>query len=679
MANGVNIKMGVSGIAQFKQNMTVAKNSVKTLDEALKLNEKQFKATGDAEEYMKTKSELLKKKIEEQKAIVAQAEKALDAMTRNGVDKASKSFQDMQQQLLRAKSGMLDAETALGNIGVAAEEADSGITGLKNDMDGIGKKISFKTITDGIDTITSGLEKAARKAWELGTKIVKATLGGGSWADDLQEMADKYELSPEDMYRIQQTANIIDISVDSILGAKQRMEKTIGAGSSETADILQQLGLSTAVDTDPDEQFWKIGEAIMQMGDAYERENAAQKLFGKSWRELIPLFKTGREEYEKTNASWSWIGDEQFNSLTKMDDQYKKLQSEWETFQLTMEAALAGPMTEGMETLTGLVKEFNNYLQSDKGQEMLKQLGDTVSSLLQNLTSIDPAKIIEGFNTAVDTVVKSLKWLEENKDNVVGWLEAILGGWATLKITGGALKILNLLNGLQWLKSNPNIQLPGTDTGTGGVTQAAASGGVFTMAQNALTGAAAKVSSFLANTGNLMPVLGDRLLNETNVGRAIRDGGDILEGLSQDFKEKGEEINKNLETFVDDWNNNVIVKAVTDRSENQDAADRGPWGANWAPSYMGGYGMSTDDVARSINRMNEITEEMINNQSGSNGNSENVNSWWDKAMGLPGQITSAIYDAISQVRLFIDGQVAGQILTPYISFGMAGNLLEMTQ
>ena len=38
----VSVKMGVSGIGQFKQGMNEAQASVKTLDAALKANEEQF-------------------------------------------------------------------------------------------------------------------------------------------------------------------------------------------------------------------------------------------------------------------------------------------------------------------------------------------------------------------------------------------------------------------------------------------------------------------------------------------------------------------------------------------------------------------------------------------------------------------------------------------------------------
>ena len=75
MASGVNVKMGVSGVAKFKQDMNQAKQSVKTLDAQLALTEKQFKASGDAESYMTEKAALLQAKLEQQKSVLATAEK----------------------------------------------------------------------------------------------------------------------------------------------------------------------------------------------------------------------------------------------------------------------------------------------------------------------------------------------------------------------------------------------------------------------------------------------------------------------------------------------------------------------------------------------------------------------------------------------------------------------------
>ena len=49
---GIDVKMGVSGLSEFKNNLNAAKQSLKTMDAQLTLTENEFKATGNAEKYM---------------------------------------------------------------------------------------------------------------------------------------------------------------------------------------------------------------------------------------------------------------------------------------------------------------------------------------------------------------------------------------------------------------------------------------------------------------------------------------------------------------------------------------------------------------------------------------------------------------------------------------------------
>ena len=451
MASGVNVKMGVSGVAQFKQNISQAKNAVKTLDAQLSLTEKQFKATGDSESYVAEKTELLKAKMEAQKRVIANTEEALQKMTEQGVDRASKAYQDMYQQMINAKGALIDTETALGNIGTAAGEANDGVSDMNESLKGIDKKLSYDMVLDGLSTITSGIEKVIRKAWELGAALVRNTLGAGAWADELQETAAKYEITPEQLQRMRKTASIIDTDAETILAAKNKMKQVIGAGGNNTTDALEALGLGTIVETDPEEQFWKIGEAIMNLGDAYERENAAQKLFGRSWRELIPLFQAGREEYDKVNKSWSVLEDDQLDGLAKMDDQYQTMQREWETFKMELLDAFSGPLTEGMETITGLFQELNKYLDSPQGQAMLAQIGETVSGLIGDLTNINPEDVINTLRDIIDGIVDGLKWIDENKDAVKTAIEVIAGAFVTMKVAMLGINIAKVVNGAKSL------------------------------------------------------------------------------------------------------------------------------------------------------------------------------------------------------------------------------------
>jgi hypothetical protein len=47
--------------------------------------------------------------------------------------------------------------------------------------------------------------------------------------------------------------------------------------------------------------------------------------------------------------------------------------------------------------------------------------------------------------------------------------------------------------------------------------------------------------------------------------------------------------------------------------------------------------------------------------------------------GLPGVIEGAILAGMSQIKINIDGQTAGQVLTPYVSAGMGGMVLAVTK
>ena len=55
----VSVKMGVSGVAQFKKGMKESQAAVKTLEAALKLNETAMKDYANQEQYLQNKTELL--------------------------------------------------------------------------------------------------------------------------------------------------------------------------------------------------------------------------------------------------------------------------------------------------------------------------------------------------------------------------------------------------------------------------------------------------------------------------------------------------------------------------------------------------------------------------------------------------------------------------------------------
>ena len=479
MATGVNVKMGVSGVAQFKQGMKESQAAVKNLDQQLKLNEQQLKLNGDAEVYLQNKTKLLEEQIAKQKEVCKNAQSALEAMRKNGVSETSAEFQRMQTQMYKASTDLMEMQTQLQNVGEAGDTAANGVSEMNSQIDRVAKNSSWDNITSGVDKITGAMKAAAETAARMGRSIIQATLGGGQWADELATTATQWELTPEQVYRMRQTANIIDTDAETIYAARKKLVTAMGKdGNKETMGAFAALGISDLSGTDENIEnvFWSAGEALMKFDDEVAKNEYAMKLFGKSWDQLIPIFTAGRDEYNAMMESWTWIGDEQFESLTKLDDASQKMNTEFEALKLQFESTMADVMTPVMETLTGLMKEFNEYLQSEDGQRMLDSLGQAVSSLFSELGKIDPEQVVSGLVDVFNKITAGFEWIIKNKQGVFDALKYIAGGFALMKIAGLAANIGKIVSGLGGLNGGgggggtsggTNVPAPAGNSGTG--------------------------------------------------------------------------------------------------------------------------------------------------------------------------------------------------------------------
>ena len=666
MASGATVKLGVEGISQFKNNMNQAKQAVKTLDAQLSLSEKQFKQTGDSESYMAEKTELLKAKLEQQKAVVDNAQKALDDMASRGVDRASKSYQDMYRQMITAKGALIDTENQLNGVAEAGDKVSDGVSEMNAQLKRVGDGVNFQQVTTGIGNITGGLEKAAKKAVNLGRKIFDAMMGAGSYADDLKTRASQYGLSTEELQRMDKTANLIDTSVEAILNAQKKLKKGIGSADKGVMGAYAEL-LGEGYDPKKagwENAFWDAGEALMKFADEEEKEVYAQKLFGRSWNELLPLFEAGRKEYEETNASWKVLSEEQIDSLGKMDDEYQKLKENVEQLKMSMLAEFAEPMASLLTTINEKVNEFSEWLQSDDGRAVV--------------------------DSVVGKVKEAIEWISDPKNiqTAIDALKAILTGWGILKLTGGALQTLNLVNGVKGLLGK-GAGASGTSaaaTGTAAAAGAKASAGAGIAGARAAS-AAASVANAAQIAGPVAAAAIDRFMNETNAGRALRDGGGLAgmwEGLKQDVNEKAEEVQHNAETFEDDWKNNVIVKKAKQIGRYNRIAAENTYGDDLtAEEAMAlvtpkarpnaqeqGYSGTLAEFERLAKATEDLTGE------GTREVKTAGEDMQDAAKKLPAEVAQAIRDQMNGMVVQMDGESVGTVLLPYLDYRMAQYILN---
>lgn len=406
---GVSVKMGVTGVATFKRNIGDAEAKIKALNAALKLNESQLKLTGNQETYMSNKVKILKDRINAQIQVVREAEKALKAMKDKGVNPASKEFQDMQTKVYQAATKLTNMKTELKNVETNSGKAATGLNKTNESLKSLNKAKAWDNVADGIGKVTKTLEQGARAAINFGNKIMGSVKESTGWADELLTLSAQTDIDVETLQKMEHLAEIVDTEVDAIITAKKRMSKA--AAGDGAKDIKELFGIDVA-GKDPEDLFWDLGEALLGMGEAFDKEAAAQKVFGRNWNELLPLFKLGRTEYEKMLNEQTYLTEEQVQNLGNADDK---------------------------------IKQFEQQIAQMKN-EFWSENADKITELLQ--------------------------WLMDNKDGVYNALAVIAAGFGLLKIGVFAANMGKVLNGFKEL----GLLGGGTAAANGVGTTAAASG-----------------------------------------------------------------------------------------------------------------------------------------------------------------------------------------------------------
>ena len=607
MASGVNVKMGVTGVAQFKADINTAKQSLKTLDEQLTLTEKEYKATGDAEAYMQRKTEQLQAKLETQQRICNDAEKALEQMRSNGVDMSSKAFQEMLRTLTKAKGEMIDTQAELQNIGSSANEARDGAEKMNSELKNIGAGVSWDNVTKGLGDIISKLENGARAAINFGKKVADSAMGSTGWADDILHLAQVYGTDAETIQKMKNVSEFIETDLETIMNAQSRLAKN--------KDSLPELLGFSADGMTVEQAFWKAGEAIQGMTDEFQKEEAAQKVFGRGWKELIPLFSEGQEEYNRQLAETDVLTNAQVEALGKADDSFKQIQQQVE--------------------------------------------------LMKNQFWAENA----------DKITELLQWIIDNKEGVVAAIGAIGVAFGGLKLAEMALNVAKVVDGFKNLGVLKGAGEAAGAAGASGATStvgALGATGLGGLAGLGLIGASAawavdrriNHADLVRGTDENLAVRAqgvNDLLRDYILAQRAAESDDILEKSEDEVEAIFNKVQETYDALIGAEGGQDALNAYSDwRQEN-------------ALGYMDW------ELPEAIDKMNQAADELTGGSDKQKQSSSEMSTAANTLKGMPAEVYDAILKGFSNVKIYIDGQQAGSALTPYVNSSMAGILMTLNK
>jgi hypothetical protein len=322
-----------------------------------------------------------------------------------------------------------------GPIDKAARDLDRQTQGMRKGLDGF--SASLKTIGAGIAGFLSGAAVAGFAGLAVGIKKTVDSM------DELSKSAQKVGVTTEELSKLAYAGDLADVSLETITSTLGKLTKAQAAAldeSSKTAKVFDALGVSvknadgslrssTAVLGD-------FAERFKDLGGSPEAIAAGFQIFGRSFQELIPLLKDGREGIQSAGDELERFGGvistdagqaaEEFNdNLTRLKTQFG--------------AIFAQVAQQLLPTLVKLSDDLKDLAGNG-------DLARNAVSLLSSAIDLGIG-IFKAYNAAVDNVSVAI---EQAIKSYAGWTEITKNvatfGFADGSVVDGINKIRDATN-----------------------------------------------------------------------------------------------------------------------------------------------------------------------------------------------------------------------------------------
>jgi len=253
-----------------------------------------------------------------------------------------------------------------------------------------------------------------------GTALVAMTLTAAKAADDLLDLSIITGISAEKLQEMSIAGGMIGTNLDTMTIAQTRLTRSVYEalnGNKELIKAFQTLGITLYDNNgnlkDANTLFWEALEALGKIEDPVLRDGLAMELMGKSARELNPLIKAGKENFDALTESLRSLGiilsSEDLQTLADLNDKMDILKAG--------AAALASKIALELEpTITKWVDKAIEQI--PKISQKIEELGDWWNSL--NDTQKKAIGTIIGIGVAGGPVLLALAAVVNAVKSIIG-------------------------------------------------------------------------------------------------------------------------------------------------------------------------------------------------------------------------------------------------------------------
>ena len=322
-----------------------------------------------------------------------------------------------------------DTESAMRSINAFSDTIRTTARLVRDSEDDLSPKANGDGLNDANDSLEKLKErvlKVAEHIRNVSNSVVSAAIDFSNYADSFDKMSQRVGMSSETLSELSYAATLSGTSIerveDSFKGLTQKIVEAVNKGGDADA-LFSSIGLSAqdlAAST-PEEQFYKVADAIANISDPTRRAAVAMQVFGESGHELLPLLSGGSA------------------GLNKMRNEARELGATVSTSSATMGAEFGDAMTRIKTATNGIKNEFLTALTPTliKASEHLKNILSFVSTMARRFPTTTStivtfgaaiagaAYAVKGLTTTAQALNVALKFMTSTNPAVLALTAAI--------------------------------------------------------------------------------------------------------------------------------------------------------------------------------------------------------------------------------------------------------------
>lgn len=253
--------------------------------------------------------------------------------------------------------------------------------------------ISLKKYQDQMKAMKPSLQDLSNKTQELAdkTKVLStAAVAGltglaglavkaGVAADDLNTLSKQTGFTTDELQKMQYAADRIDVSMETITGAAQKMTKQLASSESKFTDLNVATRNQDGTFRSITDIFYDTVTALSQIQNETERDTAAMDIFGKSAASLAGVIDDGgaalRTLGQEAENAGLILSQDTLDAANKFNDAIDELKAKAQAAFLSAGATLADNLVPAMEKLL------------DVGGKLLSFIANLDSGTLEVITT----------------------------------------------------------------------------------------------------------------------------------------------------------------------------------------------------------------------------------------------------------------------------------------------------